>query len=290
MRKCMDEKRKREFLKAQRLELTEHLIYSKLAVVSKEAHNQKILFRMAKDELRHYKFWKGVTKKETKPNMFRVFWYVLIARFLGLSFGLKLMERGENTAIEVYSKLPQRKGVAAMIKDEQKHEKALLNMLSEQKLEYAGSFVLGLNDALVELSGALAGLTLALQNVKLIGIIGVITGFAASLSMAASGYLQSKEDGDKYPLKSAAYTGIAYIVTVAILVLPYFLLDELYPALLTMLALVLIIIFTYTFYVSVAKNKSFWSKFGEMAMLSLTVALISFGVGWLVRMWFGIEI
>ena len=42
------------------------------------------------------------------------------------------------------------------------NESALLQLLDEEKLRYTGSIVLGLNDVLVELTGALAGLTLAL--------------------------------------------------------------------------------------------------------------------------------
>ena len=51
--------------------------------------------------------------------------------------------------------------------DEERHEQKLLAILDEERLQYVGSMVLGLNDALVELTGTLAGLTLALQNTKL---------------------------------------------------------------------------------------------------------------------------
>ena len=51
-------------------------------------------------------------------------------------------------------------------------------MIDEEKLKYIGAVVLGMNDALVELTGTLAGLTLALQNEKLVGVAGLITGVA----------------------------------------------------------------------------------------------------------------
>ena len=89
--------------------------------------------------------------------------------------------------------------------------------------------VLGLNDALVELTGALAGLMLALQNVKLISLSGLITGIAASLSIAASEYLSTRsEDIGKHPVSAAIYIGIAYIITVTLLILPYLLLTNYY--------------------------------------------------------------
>jgi len=46
----------------------------------------------------------------------------------------------------------------AILKDEEEHEDKLLEMMDEESLKYSGSVVLGLNDALVELTGALAGL------------------------------------------------------------------------------------------------------------------------------------
>lgn len=59
-------------------------------------------------------------------------------------------------------------------------------LLDEERLRYTGSTVLGLNDALMELTGVLAGLTLALRDTKLIVLTGAITGIAAVLSMGVS--------------------------------------------------------------------------------------------------------
>jgi VIT1/CCC1 family predicted Fe2+/Mn2+ transporter len=89
---------------------------------------------------------------------------------------------------------------------------------------YLGSIVLGLNDALVELTGVLAGLTLALQNseIILINAILVITG--------------------------------------------------------------------YTYYASREKGESFSRKFFEMLAISMGVAIISFGMGYLVRLFVGVGV
>jgi len=227
--------------------------------------------------------------------MFMVWWYSFLATVFGLSFGLKLMERGEEVATAVYSKLTKKvSGARSIMMDEQKHEKALLNMISEERLEYASSVVLGLNDALVELTGALAGLTFAFQNGKIIAITGFIIGVAASMSMAASGYLSSKEEQDqnkgKSPIKSAVYTGVAYIVTVILLILPYLVFRNLYVALGVMLAIGILIVLAYTFYITTAKSLKFWKRFLEMTLISLTVAVISFFVGWIVRTVFGVEV
>ncbi|HOW34989.1 MAG TPA: VIT1/CCC1 transporter family protein [Candidatus Omnitrophota bacterium] len=280
---------------AQRNEIAEHFIYSGLARNTRDIHNRQILETIAKDELRHYEYWKSITQVEIKPDRLMVFWYILVSRIFGLSFGLKLMEKGEAVAIRAYLKLKdQFSETTKIMVDEQRHEKELLDILKEERVEYAGSMVLGLNDALVELTGALTGLTFALQNGKIIGITGLITGFAASLSMAASSYLSSKEEADqnlkKNPFKSAIYTGITYLLTVAVLIIPYFFISNLYLALAVMLTSSILIIFGYTFYITTAKSLKFWRRFLEMAILSLTVAAISFAMGWMIRRFLGVEL
>ncbi|MBD3225620.1 MAG: rubrerythrin family protein, partial [Caldithrix sp.] len=185
----------KELLRMQKNEITEYHVYSRLVRLTKDAHNKEILQRIARDEHEHYHFLQKVTGRQLKPAKLRMYWYILVAYVFGLSFGLKLMERGEEFAQDIYAKYQDEiGGLSDIAADEQKHENDLLDILEEDLLDYAGAIVLGLNDALVELTGALAGLTFALQNNKLVAITGLITGFAASLSMAASGYLSSKED------------------------------------------------------------------------------------------------
>jgi VIT1/CCC1 family predicted Fe2+/Mn2+ transporter len=192
----------------QRIEITEHHIYKRLAKNIKDPENSKILNQISDDELRHYEDWKNYTQREIKPNLWNVWKYYLISRIFGFTFGIKLMEHGEERAQENYARLKGKvPGIEKWIHDEEVHEQKLLEMLDEERLRYAGSVVLGLNDALVELTGALAGLTLALQNVKLIALSGLITGIAASLSMAASEYLSTRsEDTQKQPVRAAIYT------------------------------------------------------------------------------------
>lgn len=291
----MDTDMLRAAMRMQGNEITEHTIYSRLAEKTTDPNNRKVLETIAEDELRHYRIWESITRRKLTPRKQVVSLYVLISNLFGLSFGLKLMERGEEEAQVVYGALQGKyPDLEDVLRDEQKHEAQILDMLEEERLEYAGSIVLGLNDALVELTGALAGLTLALQNGKIIAIIGLITGIAASMSMAASGYLSSREEGGedagKSPLKSALYTGIAYIVTVILLILPYLVVPNVYAALVCMLIIAILIIAGYTFYITTAKDLDFWIRFREMAAISLAVAIISFGIGWVIRSIFGLEL
>jgi len=281
-----------QLLTYQKNEITEHHIYQRLAGTIESPENRQILERIAADELRHYHTWRTYTQREVKPDRLAIWKYYLISRVLGFTFGVKLMERGEESAQENYAQLREVIPEAeAVVEDEHDHEDALIELLDEERLRYVGSIVLGLNDALVELTGALAGLTLALQDTNLIALTGSITGIAAALSMGASEYLSTKSEGaDRDPARASIYTGVAYIVTVMILIAPYLLLDNFYVCLGLTLALAVTIIALFSYYFSVVKDVPFKNRFLEMAGLSLGVAGLSFLVGFVVRAFLGVDV
>jgi VIT1/CCC1 family predicted Fe2+/Mn2+ transporter len=276
----------------QKNEITEHIIYSRLAAGVQSPENREILEKVARDELAHYQAWRAISGQEVRPNRWKIFLYYWISRILGFTFGLKIMEQGEEKAQAGYSRLAQVVPEAARIlHEEDEHETALLNMLDEERLRYAGSIVLGLNDALVELTGALAGLTLALQNTRLIALTGLITGMAAALSMGASEYLSTRsEAGSRNPVRASLYTGVAYVLVVSILIAPYLLIADYYLALACTLTAAVGIIAFFNYYIAVAKGESFRSRFLEMFSLSMGVAAFSFLVGFLLRSVLGVEV
>ncbi|MGZ9224211.1 MAG: VIT1/CCC1 transporter family protein [Anaerolineales bacterium] len=283
---------RKQVLGFQRTEITEHHIYARLAKKVNSPENAKIIEQIAEDELRHYNGWKKYTHEDVQPRWFFVWFYYFISVAFGFTFGIKLMEQGEQAAQKSYASVSNVIPEAEKFQHEENvHEERLINMLDEERLRYAGSIVLGLNDALVELTGALAGLTLALQNVKLIALSGLITGIAASMSMAASEYLSTRSEGTtKHPVRAAIYTGIAYIITVALLVLPYLLFENYILDLAITLTTAVVIIAVFNYYISVAKGESFRARFVEMAALSLSVAAFSFVIGYFIRKWLGIEV
>jgi VIT1/CCC1 family predicted Fe2+/Mn2+ transporter len=277
----------------QKGEITEHHVYMNIAKKMKNPENKKILTTIATQEKAHYEIWTRHLGTPTAPDRLKVCWYTFLSRFLGYTFALKIMEKGEDRAKYAYGEIAKYVPEAALIsQEEDAHEHELINMLDEERLNYVGSMVLGLNDALVELTGALAGLTLALQSrTDLISLSGLITGIAASFSMAASEYLSAKADNQPNALKSALYTGAAYVVTVAILIAPYLIIQNRpFLALGVMLASVVVIIFAFNFYISVAKDYDFKKRFFSMAAISLGVAALSFGIGFLVKIFLGIDV
>jgi VIT1/CCC1 family predicted Fe2+/Mn2+ transporter len=283
--RTIDEKTKKELLAAQRNEITESLVYEKLSRSIRDPRNSKILKKISEEEKSHHDSWKKHTEEDVKPHKLRMWKYILISRLFGITFGLKLMERGEEKAQTNYKKLAKFAPIARRIeKDEVEHEKQLLGMIDEDRLKYTTSMFYGLSDALVELTGALAGLTLVFQSTTLIALAGFITGVAAAMSMCASQYLAVKlEKGQRSPRKAAAYTGAAYILTVLFLIYPYVIFASPYLALLLTVINAVMIIFIFTFYISVTQDIPLKSRFLEMLTISLGVAGLAFLIGFLAR-------
>ena len=277
----------------QQNELTESVIYEKIARFAKGEENKQTLLRLAREERAHYEIWKTYTNEEMKPETGKILKYAFLARTLGFTFAVKLMERGEENAQDEYALLAQEVAESALIRtQEEEHEHALLAMLDEERLQYVGSMVLGLNDALVELTGSLAGFAFALQNNRLIALSGLIVGISATFSMASSEFLAARSEGRSDALKSCSYTGIAYLITVILLIAPYLLFgaSQYIPALICMLCVVVLIIAGFTYYTSVAQDQPFKSRFLEMALISIGVAVVSFVVGILAKQFLGVEV
>ena len=268
-------------------EATDQRVYAALAKQASLQKNSEILEKMSHDEGLHCAVWGRYTGIEAKADMFRVWLFVVLGKIFGLVFVINLMEGGEDDSAENYRKLMEELPEArSIMEDETRHEAQLAAMIHEEKLSYISSMVLGLNDALVELTGALAGFTLALNDNRMVGMAGFITGVAATLSMAASEYLSKKADtSEKHPFKAAVYTGVAYMITVAFLLLPYIVFESPLVALGFCLFDAALIILGFTYFVSVVRKESFVRGFTEMITISFSVAGISFLIGWAARSW-----
>lgn len=293
MRLSISAAAKRIITKMQQNELTESVIYEKIARFAKGDVNRQTLLRLAREEKAHYDIWRNYTGLNLKPEGWKVFKYTLIARLLGFTFAVKLMENGEKSAQSEYDLLKNEIEESVSIRQqEEEHEAALLAMLDEERLQYVGSMVLGLNDALVELTGSLAGFALALQNTRLIALSGLIVGISATFSMASSEFLAARSEGRADALKSCSYTGIAYLLTVVALIAPYLIFPtaQYIAALVCMLVIVVLIIAGFTYYTSVAQDQPFKSRFMEMAFISVSVAVVSFVVGILAKKFLGVDI
>ncbi len=293
MEKRLSKKALEIIKRMQQNELTESVIYERIARFAKGEENKKTLLRLSAEEKAHYEIWKKYTGIEMKPEKGKIFKFKWIARILGFTFAVKLMENGEGAAQKEYELLASEVEESVMIRQqEEEHEHSLLEMLDEESLQYVGSMVLGMNDALVELTGSLAGFTFAMANTRLVAISGLIVGISATFSMASSEFLSAKSEGRNDAFKSCCYTGVAYLITVILLILPYLLLgnEQYLVALFAMIAIVILIIAGFTYYISVAKGERFKPRFLEMTLISIGVAVLSFVVGVLAKKFLGVDL
>lgn len=293
MEKRLSKKALEIIKRMQQNELTESVIYAQIAKFAKGEENKKTLLRLSAEEKAHYEIWKKYTGIEMKPEKGKIFRYKWIARILGFTFAVKLMENGEGAAQKEYELLASEVEESVMIRhQEEEHEQSLLAMLDEESLQYVGSMVLGMNDALVELTGSLAGFTFALANTRMVAISGLIVGISATFSMASSEFLAAKSEGRSDAFKSCTYTGVAYLITVILLILPYLLLgnEQYLIALFSMIAIVILIIAGFTYYISVAQGEKFKPRFFEMTLISIGVAVLSFVVGVLAKKFLGVDL
>ena len=286
-------KRKGAFSVHQQDELNSAVLYKQIAQSTKSDKERETLLSIAKDEQKHADTFEKYSHRSLKPNSFRIRLYLFVRYLLGYTFIIKLLEYGESRGIHSYqSEIDQIPEVRQILADEEKHEKILMNLLDEERLHYIGDIILGMNDALVELTGSLAGYTLAMQNSKIIAMAGLITGISATLSMAGSGYLSAREEESKNAVKSTIIIGLSYFITVVFLILPYLIFPAgayLWALAVTVL-IALMIIAGFNFYISVAKDRPFAKGFWSMAGISIGVAVISFAVGYVVKHVLGISL
>lgn len=288
----MDTSIQTDLIRYQKEELMSFFVFSKLSEYEKNPVNKRILKDIANEEGEHFRILAKYTGKMPKYNRFKIWFYTVIPRIFGLTFGIKLLELQEGKSIRQYRQYdttyPE---IARIAIQEEEHENKLIDMIETKTLGFMGAIVLGMNDALVELTGSLAGFTLALQNSKMIALLGCITGVAAAMSMAASEYLSVKaEKGTKTALRAAIYTGISYIITVTLLVIPFLLIHHPLIAMILTLVIAIVVIAVFNFYYSVVKDESFKTRFLEMLVISFTVVIISFGIGWLLKRVTGIDV
>lgn len=156
---------------------------------------------------------------------------------------------------------------------------------------YIDAVILGLNDALVELTGALAGFTIALHDSKLIILAGITTGVAATLSMAGSEFLAKEAESRRNNSYFAAFcTGMAYLATTAILLLPYFIFAKPLVALVFSFIAAALIIIAFTYASARIRHTFFMHDCLQMLLISFSVAAISFFISWLAKTWWNIEV
>ncbi|MEM1572513.1 rubrerythrin family protein [Pyrobaculum sp.] len=271
-------------------EYKEYVTYSALARAERNPRRRAVLERLAEQELEHFRFWNKFAGVAPPVLRFRLYAYfmVFVRLLLGATFVAKLLERGEVEAVGRYrSVLPllpdaDREALLKIIADEEGHERALIDQLDEAVVKYMGALVLGLADAIIEITGAHAGTLGTTDSTVVAGVIGLIVGVGAAISMASASYLQAKHDVGKSPGVAALATGLSYIAAVALLSLPYFLLHDVYLAFAASIAVGVFLAFLLTFQGAVYAERDFKFEFLQTVGLLLGTAFLTYLLGdWL---------
>jgi VIT1/CCC1 family predicted Fe2+/Mn2+ transporter len=281
----IDDSLRGRLIDAQRDEITANLFYSKLASRTRDLQNRSILESISKEERGHYGILKKYTGREVPPKRLRLIWYSFVSFVFGITFAIKIMEGSEVKAQHGYEKIADEiPELQWIVEEEGIHENALLNMIDERRLSYTGAVIRGLNDGIVEITGEVAGLTFVFEDTTLIGVIAIITGIVGSLSLASSEFLAARwEGGEQTPLGSAAYTLIAFLITVGFLIFPYLMFSDPFISLSLVIINAIILILILNYNLAVAKDIRFRRRASEMLTISLVIAGLTFILGYLIR-------
>jgi VIT1/CCC1 family predicted Fe2+/Mn2+ transporter len=278
-------------------EYRDHLIYKTLAEREKNPGRRRILEKLSEEEYKHYLFWRKLLREECDAKVGKLFlWIVIISRLVfGLTFTLKMLERGEEKTIAEYKDYldnlegEDRRMLEEIIKDEETHENSLMSQIDEAVVKYMSFIVLGLADAIVEITGVHAGFLGVTSSTLVAGIAGLVVGFSAAISMASAAYLQAKHDFERNPVSSALVTGLSYIGAVVVLAAPYFATHRMLLAFTASITLAITLIAIFTFYGSVVFDKKFLREFIESTGLMLGTAFAAYFFGELLGVYFGVR-
>lgn len=296
-------------------ESIDYEVYRRLAKSEKDKTLKVHLERIAKMEHRHKNLWRGMAGGEFRVQelgvlaQLKILAYILARKFIGVAFVASLLGRNEIVALERYAKAThelklsakERRQLSSIIRDEKFHEKDLRQELREYRgqLNYIRSIILGLNDGLVELLGAVSGLAVIASTSIVVVIGGIIIGTAGTLSMAAGVYLSSKSHGlledkeeshhEPSPAREGIYTGIYYIIGVIIAILPFLFGMLGYSGVIASTILVCLTLTIASIIIAVVSGTSVKKRVFEMLALSLAVVAVTVALGTIARH-FGISI
>ena len=179
-------------------------IYEYLASIERNEEMSKKLRGLANIERRHAEFWRsylqrrGIKVRDVKIGVWKKFIIKFLRKILGLSFLVSLFEMGESSTIYTYYEFyeggelneEEKKMLSLIILDELEHEKIFYREKKVLHVENIRDMVLGMNDGLVEILGAVTGLSAVYTHRPLlVGLSGLIVGVAGALSMGIGTYV-----------------------------------------------------------------------------------------------------
>ena len=268
-------------------EWSDYTLYERLSrTVDSQSPFNVVLKELSATEHKHFEFWrKYVPGEEPKLSKLKLYWILFLRRFFGLTFATRYLDRHESNVVKEYQGLAKlipdsdKAAYDEMVADEKDHEKAFAMKVESSAVRYISFVVLGLADALVEISGIHAGWLGLFEKTEIAGLAGVIAGGAASLAMASAAFAQAKQGFQGSARLSAVYTGVSYFITAIILATPYFLTSNMILALGASLTLAVVILAITTWYSIVIQEKPFFKDFVEILAILFATTILVFVLG-----------
>lgn len=185
-------------------EINDHITYQALVDGATDKAFHTDITRIARMERRHADFWKAMLEAHHTPlppvriKRFRLFILRLLCMVINPVLLVSLLELGETSAVKRYLYFFQhaelddgeRERLKGIILDEIEHETYFKQTARTLGVGNLRDFVLGMNDGLVEILGAVAGLSAVYpHNPLLVAASGLIVGIAGSLSMGIGAFI-----------------------------------------------------------------------------------------------------
>ncbi len=183
-------------------------IYSRLYKIEKDRKLKAKLKELVELDVKHLKKWEKLRSEMNLPTIrhthaLNVAFLVFIRRLFGKGLTISIINSIENRKISDLSKVfyhipsKYRTDIVNYLVEELYQERLLKKYNVERGiLAHIRNVVFGMNDGLVEVLAAVAGLTGVLHDNFLIFIAGSIVGISGTISMAVGAYLSSKSEKD----------------------------------------------------------------------------------------------
>lgn len=299
-------------------ELVDYEIFSRLAKSEKDRSLRILLGRLARMERAHMGLWAEIAgRKEPELGfgswivMLRVYAYLIARKILGVAFITMLLGKGEMEALGRYNEVMKsfgqsaidRKRLDTIIADERYNEADLKEKIREYRgqLNYIRSIVFGLNDGLVEILAAVAGIAVVASSGIIVIIAGIIIGVSGTLSMAGGSYLSAKshnlleeakeeDEAQIRPGHEAMYTGVYYFLGSLVSIVPFALGLSGFAGIIWAVILVSLVLTTVSVIVAVVSGTSIGKRVFEMLAISLGAVVVTVVLGTIARVYFGVVI
>ena len=185
-------------------EMNDHLTYQALADGTRDPEIQRQMVRIAGMEQRHAAFWQEMLAAHQEPlppvhvNRVRLLLLRLLRLFINPVVLVSLLELGETRSLQRYLHFfrhadldeAERQRLRRIIMEEVEHETYFKQTSQALGIGHVRDFVLGMNDGLVEILGAVAGLSAVYPGrPRLVAVSGLIVGVAGALSMGIGAFI-----------------------------------------------------------------------------------------------------